>query len=254
MIARPALFVAALSLAAQALDPAKLVDLSYPYDAKTIYWPNAKGFVHRKDAWQRTPLGYWYAAGGFATDEHGGTHIDSPIHFAEGKLTLEAIPVRKLAGPAFVIDISAAASRNRDYTATPADVAAFEKRYGRIPAGAIVVFRTGWGKFWPDKEKYLGSAVPGDVANLRFPGISEAAASVLVRRGIVGVGIDTASTDPGTSRRFETHQVLSEANIYGLENIANADKLPPTGATLIVAPMKITNGTGGPARILALLP
>jgi len=243
-----------LSVSAQSIDPAKLVDLTYPYNSKTVYWPNAKGFEHRKDNWKRTPLGYWYAAGGFSTDEHGGTHMDSPIHFAEGKLTLEAVPVSKLAGPAFVIDISLACSKVRDYRATPADIQAFESKHGRIPRGAIVLFRTGWGRFWPDRKQYLGSDTPGDTANLHFPGIAPAAAELLVTRGVAGVGIDTASTDYGPSTRFETHQILSEANIYGLENVAYLEKLPATGATLIAAPMKIENGTGGPVRILALLP
>ncbi|MBM3764729.1 MAG: cyclase family protein [Acidobacteria bacterium] len=251
---RAAVLLLASTAFSQSINPQKLIDLTYTYDSKTVYWPNAKGFEHRKDNWARTPLGYWYAAGGFSTDEHGGTHVDSPIHFAEGKLTLEAIPVEKLTGPAFVVDITSACAANKDYTATRADVEAFEKRHGPIPRGAIVLFKTGWGKYWPDKARYLGSATPGDVANLHFPGISPPAAEFLVRRGVVGVGIDTASTDHGPSKRFETHQVLSEANVYGIENVANIDRLPAKGATLIVAPMKIAGGTGGPARILAVLP
>lgn len=248
------ILIAAVGMWGQGIDGKKVVDLTYPYNKDTVYWPNAKGFEHRKDGWARTPLGYWYAAGGFRTDEHGGTHMDSPIHFAEGKLTLEAVPVERLVGPAVVIDISAAAGRERDYRATPEDVLAFEKRHGKIRAGAIVLFRTGWGRYWPDKKKYLGSDVPGDTENLHFPGIGPAAAELLVSRGVYGVGIDTASTDYGPSRRFETHQVLSEANVYGLENVAYLERLPAVGATLIAAPMKIQNGTGGPARLLAILP
>lgn len=240
-------------LTAADIDPAKVVDLTYPFNAQTIYWPNAKGFAHRKDMWKRTPAGYWYAAGGFQTDEHGGTHMDSPIHFAEGKLTLEAVPVTKLIAPALVIDISAQAAQNRDYLASPEDIRAWEKKHGRIRKGTIVLFRTGWSKFWPDRKQYLGSDVPGDIENLHFPGIAPAAAELLVERGVHGVGIDTASTDHGPSKRFETHQILSGANIYGLENVANLDKLPAKGATLIAAPIKIENGTGGPARILAIL-
>lgn len=236
------------------IDPAKLVDLTYPFNKDTIYWPNAKGFVHRKDGWAKTPLGYWYAAGGFSTDEHGGTHLDSPIHFGEGKLSLEAIPVNRLTGPVFVINVSAAAASQADYAASRADVLAFEKSHGRIRRGGIVLFRTGWGSRWPDKKRYLGSDVPGDTAHLHFPGIHPEAAALLVERGVFGVGIDTASNDVGPSKKFETHQVLSEANVYGLENVAYLEKLPPTGATLIVAPMKIENGTGGPVRLLAILP
>lgn len=243
-----------LALLLLAIDPAKLIDLTYAFDSQTIYWPNAKGFSYRRDSFQKTPQGFFYAAGGFSMDEHGGTHVDAPIHFAEGKQTLDAIPIEKFVGPAFVIDIGAQAAKNRDYTATPADIAAFEKQHGAIPPGAIVVFRTGWGKHWPNRKAYLGSDVPGDVHNLHFPGIGKQAAAVLAQRRVTAIGIDTASTDPGNSKLFEAHQVISGANIYGIENIANAGKLPVKGATLIVAPLKIKGGSGGPARVFAVLP
>jgi kynurenine formamidase len=236
------------------IDPAKVVDLTYAFNAKTIYWPNAKGFVHRKDGWNKTPQGYWYAAGGFSMDEHGGTHVDAPVHFAEGKLSLEGIPAAKLVAPVSVIDVSAQAAKDRDYRASVADVEAWERQHGTIRKGSIVLFRTGWGKFWPDKKRYLGSDVAGDTANLHFPGIATAAAQLLVKRGVYGVGIDTASNDHGQSKTFETHRILAAENIYGIENVANLERLPATGATLIVAPIKIENGTGGPARIVAILP
>jgi kynurenine formamidase len=236
------------------LDASKLVDLSYSFDDKTIYWPNAEGFRHRKDSWTTTPGGYWYAAGEFTSAEHGGTHIDSPIHFAEGKQTLDQIPVNKLIAPAVVIDVSAKAAQDRDYRASRADVEAFEKQNGQIAAGTIVVFRTGWGKFWPDRKQYLGSDVKGDTANLHFPGIARDAAELLVERKVAGVGIDSASMDHGPSTDFIVHQVLTKANIYGIENIASAETLPATGATLIALPMKIGQGSGGPARVVAVLP
>jgi kynurenine formamidase len=199
------------------IDAGKLVDLSYTFDEKTVYWPNAEGFRHRKDSWKQTAAGYWYAAGEFTSAEHGGTHIDAPIHFSAGKQTLDQIPLAKLA------------------------------------AGSIVVIRTGWGKHWPDRKQYLGSDVKGDVANLHFPGLSREAAQLLVDLKVAGVGIDTASLDYGPSTDFIAHQILNGANIYGIENVANADKLPLTGATLIVMPMKIGEGSGGPARVVALL-
>ncbi|BDC52745.1 cyclase [Bryobacterales bacterium F-183] len=243
-----------LALCSADIDPAKIVDLTYPFNSKTIYWPNAKGFVHRKDGWAKNAQGFWYAAGGFSTDEHGGTHVDSPVHFAEGKLALEGVAASKLVAPVNVIDVSLQAERNADYLASAADVLAWEKQHGAIRKGSIVLFRTGWGKFWPDKKKYLGSDVAGDTANLHFPGIAPAAAELLVKRGVYGVGIDTASNDHGPSRMFETHRVLAAENIYGIENVANLERLPATGATLIVAPIKIEGGSGGPARLLAILP
>ncbi len=237
-----------------AIDPAKLVDLSYSFDENTVYWPSAEGFRHRKDSWTTTPGGYWYAAGEFTSAEHGGTHIDSPIHFSEGKQTLDQIPVEKLIAPAVVIDVSLKAAKDRDYRASRSDLEIFEMSHGAIPAGSIVVFRTGWGKFWPDRKQYLGSDVKGDTANLHFPGIAKDAAEMLVARNIAGVGIDTASMDHGPSADFIVHQVLTKANIYGIENVANTERLPITGATLIALPMKIGEGTGGPARVVALLP
>jgi kynurenine formamidase len=155
----------------RAIDPAKLVDLSYPFDEKTVYWPNAAGFRHRKDVWATTPAGFWYAAGEFTTSEHGGTHMDSPIHFAQGKWTLDQVPVANLVAPACVIDIAAKAAQDRDYRASRDDIVNWEQAHGTIAAGSIVVFRTGWGKHWPNRKEYLGNDVPGDVSNLHFPGL-----------------------------------------------------------------------------------
>jgi kynurenine formamidase len=236
------------------IDSSKLVDLSYTFDDKTVYWPNAEGFRHRKDSWKKTEAGYWYAAGEFTSAEHGGTHLDSPVHFSEGKLTLDQIPVSQLVAAVVVIDVSHKTGSERDYRVSPADITAWESSNVPIAANSIVIFRTGWGKFWPDRKQYLGSDVKGDVSNLHFPGLSKEAAELLVTRKVVGVGIDTASLDYGPSADFISHQILNGANIYGIENIAQAEKLPATGATLIVMPMKIGEGSGGPARVVALLP
>lgn len=236
------------------IDSEKLVDLSYTFDEKTVYWPNAEGFRHRKDSWTKTPAGYWYAAGEFTSAEHGGTHIDSPVHFSEGKQTLDQIPVSRLIAPVVVIDISTQADKDRDYRATRDDITQWEQTHGMIPANTIVLFRTGWGKYWPDRKQYLGSDVKGDTSNLHFPGISQEAAELLVERNVAGVGIDTASMDYGPSADFIVHQTLNAANIFGIENIASAERLPLTGATLIALPIKIGEGSGGPARVVALLP
>jgi len=238
----------------QPINRSKLIDLTYSFNNKTLYWPNAKGFRHQKDGWNVTPRGYWYAAGEFASAEHGGTHLDSPVHFAQGMATLDKIPVDKLVAPAVVVDVTTGAAKNRDYLATSQDLLAWEKKNGAIPANCVVLFRTGWGKYWPDRKQYLGSDVPGDIDHLHFPGIAKDAAELLVRRKIDGVGIDTASMDFGPSKDFIVHQVLNKAGIYGLENIANTEKLPVKGATLIALPIKIEDGSGGPARIIAILP
>jgi kynurenine formamidase len=180
--------------------------------------------------------------------------MDAPIHFAEGRQTIDQVPVSKLVGPAVVIDVRDGVARNRDYVLTPADVEGWEARHGRIPGGSIVLIRTGWEKHWGDRKAYLGTDKPGDTANLHFPGISKEAAALLAARNVDAVGLDTPSLDHGPSNTFAAHRELAAANIYGLENVANLDRLPPTGATLIALPMKIAGGTGGPVRIIAIIP
>ena len=236
------------------IDVNKLVDLTWPFDEKTIYWPTGKPFQWEKESWGVSAGGYWYTSGRYAASEHGGTHLDAPIHFGKDRPTMDQIPLSRLVAPAAVVDIGAACARNADCLLRPADLAAWEKPHGRIQPGAIVLVRTGWGKFWPDKKRYLGSDTPGDTAHLHFPGIAPEAARVLVERKVGGVGIDTASIDCGPSKDFMTHRILNGAGIYGLENVANLEKLPAAGATLIALPMKIKGGTGGPVRIVALLP
>lgn len=242
-------------VAPSVLDESKLVDLTYSFDDKTIYWPTAKPFTWEKESWGVSTGGYWYTAARYAASEHGGTHLDAPIHFGEGKQAADEIPLAKLISPAVVINIADACTKNADYLMTVEDLTNWEAANGRIPNDAIVLVHTGWGKFWGDKKMYLGTDVTGDVANLHFPGISQEAAKLLTeQRKIDAIGIDTASIDYGQSKDFIAHQILNGANIYALENVANLEKLPATGATVIALPMKIKGGTGGPARIITLLP
>jgi len=237
-----------------AIDDSKLVDLTHAFDDKTIYWPTAKPFVWHKDAWGKAAGGYWYASGSFEASEHLGTHIDSPIHFAEGQATTDTVPLRQLVGPTVVIDISGSCAKNADYQLLPVDIEKWEKANRKIEPGTIVLIKTGWSKRWPDRTRYMGTSAPGDVRNLHFPGISPDAAKLLVDRRVDGVGIDTAGLDYGKSTDFRTHRTLMAAGIYGLENVADLDRVPIVGATLIALPMKIRNGTGGPVRIVAILP
>ena len=244
----------AAAAASSAIDESKLVDLTHAFDDKAIYWPTAKSFTWEKESWGRNAQGDWYTAGRYSASEHGGTHLDAPIHFAKGKQTVDQIPIDKLVGPAIVIDVSAAVTTDRDYRLSPADVSAWEAKHGRIPSGSIVLVHTGWGKFWGDKKAYLGTDKAGDTSNLHFPGISKEAAALLAERKVDAVGLDTPSLDHGPSRDFAAHRAFAAANVYGLENVANLDRLPPIGATLIALPMKIKGGTGGPTRIIAIIP
>ena len=245
----------AIQPAKGALDESKVIDLTYSFDDKTIYWPTAKPFTWEKEAWGQSAGGYWYTAARYSASEHGGTHLDAPLHFGEGKQAVDEIPLAKLISPAVVINIAEACTKDADYRLSVEDITKWESQNGRIPDASIVLIHTGWGKFWSDKKKYLGTDAPGDTANLHFPGISREAAKLLAeQRKIDAIGIDTASIDFGQSKDFITHQILYGANIYGLENVANSDKLPATGATLIALPMKIKGGTGAPVRIIAILP
>ncbi len=259
-MARTACMVALLlGLATRApaleLENVRLVDLTHAFDAHTIYWPTAKPFSLEPVAHGMTPDGYWYAANNFCAAEHGGTHLDAPIHFGEGRWTAEQIPLDRLVGPAVVIDLTAKAVRDPDALLTVADLTAAERAQGRIPDRAIVLVRTGWDRHWDDRADYLGTATPGDTAHLHFPGVAgEAAGWLTTARRIRAVGIDTASIDRGASRRFEAHRAFANANVPIFENLAGLGALPSRGATFIGLPMKIAGGTGGPLRAVALLP
>ena len=236
------------------IDESKIIDMTYASDMRTVYCPTARCFDLKPAAHGRNDAAEWYASNDFCASEHGGTHIDAPIHFAEGGQTTAQIDLTRLMGPARVIDIREQCSANADYLLTPDDIRAHEKRYGPIEPGAIVLVHTGWGKFYPDTKKYLGSDVRGVADDLHFPAIGEEATRYLVEKKIDLVGLDTASLDHGPSKHFHAHRVFAEANLPGLENVAQLDKLPPTGATVIALPMKIEDGTGGPCRIIAIPP
>ncbi|MFQ5665785.1 MAG: cyclase family protein [Candidatus Binatia bacterium] len=243
------------STPAALIDVTKVVDLSYSFGPDTIYWPTAKPFTMQRVSYGRTPQGYWYAANNICMAEHGGTHMDAPIHFAEGKRTTDEVPLSSCIGPAVVIDVRPQAAANRDYRLSASDIKRWEQAHGRIPSGAIVIMRSGWGRYWPDKVRYLGTDKPGDVTHLHFPGFSKGAATFLTtQRDIAGIGVDTASIDYGQSTDFIVHRIITGANKPGFENLANLDRVPATGATLIALPIKVAGGSGGPARVVAILP
>lgn len=226
------------------------IDLSYDFSDKTIYWTPNDGFKKETVAEGKTDKGYYYSAYKFSAPEHGGTHLDSPIHFAEGRKTVDELPVSQLIAPAVKIDVSAKAAENRDYLINVEDLAAWETANGKIPDGSIVLFQTGWGKFWGDRAKYMGEE--GDQKH--FPGLSPEAAKWLINnRKFNAVGIDTASIDYGQSQTFDTHVALMGENIPAFENVANLDKLPAKGMQIIALPMKIKGGSGAPLRIVAFL-
>jgi kynurenine formamidase len=235
---------------------ADLIDLTWPFDERTLYWPSSpSGFQMQQLAHGQTAGGWFYAANAICTAEHGGTHLDAPIHFGAKGITADQIPLQKLIGPAIVIDISAQAAVDPDYRLTAEDVRAWESHHGRIEPGAIVLLRTGWSARWPDRKRYFGDDTPGATDNLHFPSYGEDSARLLVsERRIGALGVDTASIDRGQSRDFMVHRIAAEANVPGFENIAHLDRLPPRGAWVFALPMKIAGGSGGPLRIVAAVP
>jgi kynurenine formamidase len=234
-----------------------LVDLSHAYDAQTIFWPTAEGFRLEKVSDGLTPAGYYYAANNFAGAEHGGTHIDAPLHFAQGHESVDQIPLERLVGPAVIVDVTAKADANADYQIGVDDFTAWERANGPLPRDAILLLRTGFSKRWPDAARYLGTAERGEaaVAKLHFPGLHPDAAKWLVaNRPIKAIGIDTASIDYGQSTLFESHRTLYAQNIPAFENLTSLERLPITGATLVALPMKIGGGSGAPLRAIAVVP
>jgi kynurenine formamidase len=248
----------ALSCNRKEADPfaGRLVDLSHAYDEQTVFWPTAEGFKLEKVADGVTPGGYYYAANNFSMAEHGGTHLDAPVHFAEGRHTADQIPLEQLLGAGLVLDVSEKCARDADYQVSVEDFAAWEREHGPLPDGSIVLLRTGFGRRWPDRRSYMGTDERGAdaVAKLHFPGLHPDAARWLTReRKVKAVGLDTPSIDYGQSTLFESHRVLFEQNVPAFENLANLEQLPAQGFHIVALPMKIKGGSGGPLRAVAIV-
>ncbi len=234
-----------------------LVDLTHTFDESTIYWPTEDGFRLSTDAEGVTEKGYFYKACSFTAAEHGGTHIDAPVHFFAGGQSVDEIPLERLIGPGVLVDVSAACEFDRDYEVTARDFQDWEAAHGPLPDQCLVLLRTGFGERWPDRNTYMGTDQRGveAVADLHFPGLHPDAARWLVEeRNIFAIGLDTPSIDHGQSTHYESHQILFEKNIAAFENLAALEQRPPLGVTVIALPMKIRGGSGGPLRIVAVLP
>jgi kynurenine formamidase len=235
----------------------RVIDLTHPFDETTIFWPTENDFQLLKGPAGYTDAGYYYAANRFVTAEHGGTHVDAPIHFREGRQTVDQLPLERLIGPAIIVDVHGACAADRDYQIGINDLRNWETEHGRVLSGVILLLRTGYAAHWPDRLKYLGTDVRGSdaVAQLHFPGLHPDAAGWLVdHRAIKAVGIDTASIDHGQSKTFASHVKLFEYDVPVLENVAIPASLPEHGLTVVALPMKIGGGTGGPTRIVAIVP
>lgn len=227
----------------------RILDLSYAINDKLVGWPgDARVFETKVNASAETE-GYFTRS--FWMLEHYGTHLDAPIHFPPGKTSVDKIAPEKLFGPAVVIDVRAQGEKDPDYQVPPSRVLEWESKHGRIPAGAIVLLRTGWSAHWPDVKRYRNQDAGG---TMHFPGISLEAARLLLDRGISGIGCDTLSVEYGASKDFAVHRLTLGSGIYHLENLADLGQLPEYGAMLIAAPIKLEGGSGGPVRVFAILP
>ena len=237
-------------------DDIKIVDLTYAFDESTIYWPTAEGFKLDVVSKGYTDKGFYYSANSFCAAEHGGTHLDAPIHFYENRNSADEIPLENLIGNAVVIDVSEKCLNDRDYLIEIDDFNKWERENGDISENTIILLKTGYGKYWPDRTKYMGTDERGAeaVAKLHFPGLHPDAASWLVKeRHIKAVGIESPSIDFGQSQQFKSHVILTESNIPIFENVANLEMLPAKNFMVIALPMKIKGGSGGPLRIIALV-
>lgn len=235
----------------------KSIDLTHSFDEKTIYWPTEKGFVHEKEFYGQNDKGFFYSSYRFCGAEHGGTHIDAPIHFNEQGQTLDQIPLERLIGPGIIIDVRAKSKKNRDYLISINDFKSWEQKHKQSLKNTIVLLRTGYNQFWPDALHYLGTNKKGSkgIKELHFPGLDGKAALWLVNeRNIRAVGIDTASIDYGQTNSYDAHRALSAHNVPIFENVSIPNDLPFFGFEIFALPMKIKDGSGGPLRIIALVP
>lgn len=225
-----------------------ILDLTHTMSETSPTWDSTEKFSAKSTA-NHEDHGYYSRE--LSMPKHFGTHIDAPAHFAQGLWTVDQIPAERLVRPLAVIDVSRKAKHNPDYVLTVEDIAAWEDQHGHIPYGAVVVLRSGWSELWNNPKAFRNSDEHG---TLHFPGYSLEAAQFLVEaRSVVGIGTDTMSVDAGTSKDFPVHQYCSRHSVYHLENVANLDITPESGATLVVAPAKVAHGSGAPARLLAML-
>ena len=238
------------------LSQARFVDLTHAFGPDTIVWPTEQDIRLVVQHAEETAGGYYYASNRLEMPEHGGTHIDAPVHFSREGKTLDEISIEQLVGVGVHIDVTGPCVRDRDYLVSVRDFEQWEAAHGRIPDRAVVLVETGYGRFWPSRKEYLGTERRGEdgVRSLHFPGLHPDAAAWLMReRQVKGVGIDTASIDYGQSTTFETHVLLLSNNVPIFENLAELQRLPDRDFDVIALPMKIAGGTGGPLRIVAIV-
>ncbi|WP_182086772.1 cyclase family protein [Aureimonas sp. ME7] len=239
----------AASLAANrpalAQNTGRVVDLTHAYDAKFPTFDGVPG-IEMDQAVAFDEHGYQLYK--LTIFEHTGTHIDAPLHFSKDGTSVDELEPQSLVCPLCIIDISAKAKDDPNAALDAEDVETFVSAHGEIPAGALVALRSGWAK------KVGTPGFRNDASNaFTFPGFAKSATDLLAERGVAAIGVDTLSLDPGNSTDFAVHNSWLPGGRYGVEGLANLEDLPVTGATIVVGAPKHRGGTGGPARVLALI-
>jgi kynurenine formamidase len=227
----------------------RVLDLAYAINDQLVPWPGDDRWFEAKTNASVEKDGYFTRS--FWMLEHYGTHLDAPIHFPPGKTTIDQIPAKQFFGMAVVFDVRAECAADADYVLPAMRIDQWEERYGKVPEGSIALLRTGWASRWPDAQSYRNHDAAG---GMHFPGFSVEAVEQLIERKVSGIGCDTMSVDCGASRDFAVHHLALGAGLYHLENLADLSELPEKGAFLVVAPIKLEGGSGGPVRVFALLP
>lgn len=225
-----------------------VIDLTHVISPETPVWPGNEPFSSEI---VRSYAEHGFYAQALRVWEHTGTHLDAPAHFVEGAATAELLPVENFVAPLVVIDIALRAADDPDTVVTLDDIMGWEAANGPVPAGAFVAMHSGWAARIDDAEAFVNQDADGV---MHFPGFSaDAVTYLLEEHGIVGIGVDTLSLDPGNSTDFGAHVTVLGAGAYGIEGLANLDQVPAAGATVIVGAPKHVEASGGPSRVLALL-
>ena len=225
-----------------------VVDLTHPFSPSLPVYPGYKPLQIRE---RFSVARDGFAANDVTFDEHTGTHVDAPSHFVPGAVSADRLPVDRLIAPLAVIALADRAAKEPDTLVSVDDLLQWEKRHGRIPAGALVAMHSGWDARATNIDQFLNRDAKG---TMHMPGFSEQAARFLVgERNICGVGVDTLSLDAGAAQKFVAHVAILGAGKYGVEMMANLSRVPSSGATVIVGAPKHVGATGGPARVLAVI-
>lgn len=225
--------------------PFTLIDLTHTLSADSPSWNGSCGFAHTiKGDYTANSEEVSFRVQQIKMHAGIGTHIDAPAHCTPGGLCIDALPLEQLIAPCVCIDVSKKALANPLFVTSADEIMQFEKQHGRIPKGSIVVVRTGWDKYWNDRERYRNQ--------LQFPSIAQDAAELLLERGVVGLGVDTLTPDLPESG-YPVHKAFLGSGKYLIENLALDARLPVKGSYLFALPIKTLDGTEAPARCIALI-